>query len=45
MKTNKIKTYADTLLEQKKFREGFKQEYMNLVVSERIARLRHGRKK
>lgn len=41
MKTTKIKTYSDTLLEQKQFRKDFEQEYKNLVISEKIARLRH----
>ncbi len=38
---NKIKTYADKLLEDKKFSEKFEQEYKNLVISEKIAELRH----
>ena len=41
MKRNKIKTYADQLLEDKGFREGFEQEYKNLIISEKIAQLRH----
>ena len=34
-------TYSDKLLADKKFREEFEQEYKNLVISERIAELRH----
>ena len=41
MKLNKMRTYADRLLEDKAFREEFEQEYKNLVISEKIARLRH----
>ena len=41
MKINKVRTYADKLLEDKKFREAFEREYKNLVISEKIARLRH----
>ncbi len=41
MKLHRKKTYADKLLEDKVFREEFEQEYKNLVVSEKIARLRH----
>ncbi len=41
MKHNKIRTYADKLLEDKNFREEFEREYENLVVSEKIAELRH----
>ena len=41
MKANKVKTYADKLLENKHFREAFEQEYKNLVISEQIAELRH----
>ena len=37
----KVKTYADKLLENKKFRKDFEQEYKNLVISEKIAELRH----
>ncbi|MEI8011398.1 MAG: helix-turn-helix transcriptional regulator [Candidatus Omnitrophota bacterium] len=35
------KTYADKLLLDKSFREDFEQEYKNLVISEKIAALRH----
>lgn len=41
MRVNKIKTYADKLLEDKAFREQFEGEYKNLIVSEEIAQLRH----
>ncbi len=41
MKLNKIRTYSDKLLEDKDFREAFEQEYRNLVISEKIAELRH----
>lgn len=41
MKLNKIRTYSDKLLEDKKFREDFEREYRNLVISEKIAELRH----
>ncbi|MGE0267345.1 MAG: helix-turn-helix domain-containing protein [Candidatus Omnitrophota bacterium] len=41
MKTSKNKTYADKLLENKNFREDFEEEYKNLVISEKIAELRH----
>jgi len=33
----KVKTYADKLLESKKFRKDFEQKYKNLVISEKIA--------
>ena len=35
------KTYADKLLADKGFREDFEKEYKNLIVSEKIAELRH----
>ena len=38
---NKHMTYADKLLADKNFREDFEQEYKNLVISEKIAELRH----
>lgn len=41
MKINKVGTYADKLLEDRKFREEFEREYKNLVISEKIAQLRH----
>lgn len=37
----KNKTYADKLLSNEKFRKDFEQEYENLVISEKIAELRH----
>jgi len=41
MKINKVRTYADKLLADKKFREEFEREYKNLVISEKIAQLRY----
>ena len=41
MTTPKIRTYADKLLEDKDFNAAFQQEYENLVISEKIAELRH----
>ena len=41
MKTTKPRTYFDKLMENKNFREKFEQEYKNLVISEKIAELRH----
>ncbi len=41
MKTVKNKTYFDELMEDKNFREKFEVEYKNLVISEKIAELRH----
>jgi transcriptional regulator with XRE-family HTH domain len=38
---NKKKTYSWKLLADRKFREEFEQEYKNLVISEKIAELRH----
>ena len=38
---NKFKTYADKLLSNEKFRKDFEREYKNLVISEKIAELRH----
>lgn len=37
----KVKTYADKLLSDKKFKKDFEQEYKNLIISEKIAELRH----
>lgn len=37
----KAKTYADKLLSNKKFKRDFDQEYKNLIISEKIAELRH----
>ena len=41
MKIRKARTYADKLFEDRKFREAFEREYKNLVISEKIAQLRH----
>lgn len=41
MKVNKVRTYADKLLEDSSFREQFEQEYKNLIISEKISELRH----
>ena len=41
MEPNKVKTYADKLLANKDFRDEFEQEYKNLIISEKIAELRH----
>lgn len=41
MKATKAKTYYDKLMQNKKFRERFEKEYRNLVISEKIAELRH----
>ena len=41
MLQTKVKTYADKLLENKSFQEDFEREYENLVISEKIAQLRH----
>ncbi len=41
MTSHKIRTYADKLLENKAFRESVDQEYECLVISEKIAELRH----
>lgn len=38
---NKVKTYADKLLQDKNFKEDFELEYKNLIISEKIAELRH----
>ena len=35
------RTYADKLFVDKSFKEDFEQEYKNLVMSEKIAELRH----
>ena len=37
----KIRTYSDKLLQNEAFRKGFEEEYKNLVISEKIAQLRH----
>ena len=41
MNPKKTITYADKLLENKSFKEDFEREYENLVISEKIAELRH----
>ncbi len=41
MKVNKFQTYADKLLKDKNFKEIFDQEYKTLIISEKIAQLRH----
>jgi DNA-binding XRE family transcriptional regulator len=41
MRHKKTRTYADKLLADKAFRREFEQEYKNLVISEKIAELRH----
>ena len=38
---SKKMTYADKLFADRNFREDFEQEYKNLVISEKIAELRH----
>lgn len=40
MKKRKVKTYMDTLMADKEFRERFDEEYQNLCISEQIARAR-----
>ena len=40
MEKKKVKTYLDTLMADKEFRERFDQEYQNLSISEQIARAR-----
>lgn len=40
MKKKKVKTYLDSLMIDKEFRESFDQEYQNLSISEQIARVR-----
>ena len=41
METTKVRTYFDKMMEDKKFREDFRAGYRNLVISEKIAELRH----
>ncbi len=41
MPNTRIRTYSDKLLEDKDFRESFQLEYENLLISEKIAALRH----
>lgn len=40
MVKKKNKTYMDKLMENKKFREAFEEEYSKLAISEKIAKLR-----
>jgi len=40
MNKKKVKTYFDSLMIDKEFRENFDQEYQNLSISEQIARVR-----
>ncbi len=37
----KAKTYMDRLMDNREFRERFKQEYQNLCIGEQITRVRH----
>ena len=37
----KTKTYMDKLMQDKKFRKKFDEEYQNLCVGEKIAEIRH----
>lgn len=36
----KTKTYFDVLMKDKKFREAFEKEYLKVLISEKIAKLR-----
>ncbi|MFH1868490.1 MAG: helix-turn-helix transcriptional regulator [Candidatus Omnitrophota bacterium] len=40
MKRKKVKTYLDTLMADKEFRERFEEEYQNLSISEQIVMAR-----
>jgi len=40
MRKRKVKTFMDTLMSDKEFRERFAIEYQNLCISEQIARAR-----
>lgn len=40
MAKRKAKTYMDTLMQDKKFKEDFEKEYSRLLISEKIAKLR-----
>ena len=40
MGNKKVKTYMDTLMQDKKFKEAFDKEYSKLLISEKIASLR-----
>ncbi len=41
MKTTKVKTYFDQLMENKSFKAKFDEGYKNFIISEKIAELRH----
>ena len=41
MKTTKVKTYFDKLMEDKSFKAKFDEGYKNFLISEKIAELRH----
>lgn len=41
-KKKKTKSWVDKKLSNKRFRDGFKEEYEKLSIGEQIARLRHG---
>ena len=40
MANKKVKTYMEKLLEDKQFKEAFEEEYLKLLISEKIAKLR-----
>jgi HTH-type transcriptional regulator/antitoxin HipB len=40
MKREKVKTYLEKRLKDKKFRKLFEQEYINVVISEKLAKMR-----
>ena len=41
MKTIKVRTYFDKLMEDKRFKAKFDEGYKNFIISEKIAELRH----
>jgi len=41
MRSTKVKTIFDKMMEDKSFREKFEEEYRSVVISEKIAELRH----
>lgn len=41
MKTTKVRTYFDKLMEDKSFKAKFDEGYKNFLISEKIAELRH----
>ncbi len=41
MKTTKVRTYFDKLMEDKEFKAKFDEGYKNFLISEKIAELRH----